>query len=84
MMMFVQNFVSFCQFVLKTLNKNQILTSIKGRNPVGNLQKTMIFITNIDLVTDNEHTNFGVICSVNHLVLKILSKNLILDMNQGP
>ena len=64
MMMFVQNLVSFCQFVLKTLNKNQILTSIKGRNPVANLQKTMICITNINLVNDNEYTKFGLILSV--------------------
>ena len=61
MMMCIQNLVSFCQFVLKTLNKNQILTSIKGRNPVANLRKTMIYITNIDLVNDNEYTKFGLI-----------------------
>ena len=29
----------FCQLVLKKLSKNQILTSIKGRNSVANLQK---------------------------------------------
>ena len=34
MMMCIQNFVSFCQFVLKILSKNRILTSIKGSNSV--------------------------------------------------
>ena len=32
MMMCLQNLVSFCQFVLKTLSKNQNLTSIKDCN----------------------------------------------------
>ena len=41
MMMSIQNLVLFCQLVLK---KNQILTSIKGRNSVTNLRKTKIFI----------------------------------------
>ena len=65
MMMCIQNLVSLCQFVLKTLNKNQNLTSIKGHNPVANLQKnktkknhkkTMVYITNVDYVNDNEYT----------------------------
>ena len=64
MMMCIQNLVSFCQFVLKTLNKNQNLTSIKGRNPVANLQKTMVYITNVDLVNDNEYTKFDLILSI--------------------
>ena len=40
MMMCLQNLVLFCQLVLKILSKNQILTSIKGRNSVANLRKT--------------------------------------------
>ena len=59
MMMCIQNFVSFCQFVLKILSKNRILTSIKGSNSVANLRKTKIHNTNIDLVNDNVHTKFG-------------------------
>ena len=78
-MMCIQNLVSFCQFVLKTLSKNQILTSIKGRNSVANLRKTTIYITNVDLVNDNEYTKFGLI-----FVLKILSKKPNSDMNQRP
>ena len=64
MMMCIQNLVLFCQFVLKILSKNQILTSIKGRNSVANLQKTKIYNTNLDLVTDNVYTNFGLILSI--------------------
>ena len=64
MMMCIQNLVSFCQFVLKTLSKNQNLTSINGRNPIANLQKTMVYITNIDLVNDNEYTKFDLILSI--------------------
>ena len=55
-MMCIQNLVSFCQFVLKTLSKEQNLMSIKGRNPAANLQQTMLYITNVDLVNDNEYT----------------------------
>ena len=64
MMMCIQNLVSFCQFVLKTLSKKQNLTSIKGRNPVANLQKTMAYIFNVDLVNDNEYTKYDLILSI--------------------
>ena len=60
----MQNLVLFCQFVLKILSKNQILTSIKGRNSVANLRKTKIYNTNLNLVTDNVHTKFGLILSI--------------------
>ena len=52
------------QFVLKTLSKNQNLTSIKGRNPFANLRKTVIYITEVDLVNDNEYTKFSLILSI--------------------
>ena len=64
MMMCIQNLVLLCQLVLKILSKNQILTSIKGRNSVANLQKTKIYNTNLNLVTDNVYTNFGLILSI--------------------
>ena len=64
MMMCIQILVSFCQFVLKTLSKNQNLTSIKGRYPFANLRKTMIYITDVDLVNDIEYTKFGLILSI--------------------
>ena len=41
------------------LKKNQILTSIKGRNSVANMRVTKIYITNVDLVNDNVYTKFG-------------------------
>ena len=63
-MMCIQNLVSFCQFVLKKLSKNQILASIRGPNPVANLQKTMIYVTNVDLVNANEYTKVGLILSI--------------------
>ena len=64
MMMFILNLVLFCQLVLKTLSKNQILTSIKGRNSVANLRNKKIYKTNIDLVNDNVFTKFGLILSI--------------------
>ena len=69
--MCIQTLVSFCQFVLKILSKNQILTSIKGRNSVANLRKTTIYNTKVDLVSDNVYTKFGL---KRLFVFKILSK----------
>ena len=51
-------------FILKIWSKNQILGSIKGRNSVSNLRKTMIYNTNIDLVNDDVYTKFGLILSI--------------------
>ena len=64
MIMCIQNLVTFCQFVLKILSNNQILTSIKGRNSVANLGKTIIYNTNKDLVNDDVYTKFGLILSI--------------------
>ena len=81
MMMCIQNLVSFCQFVLKILSKNQILTSIKGRNSVANLRKTMIYDTSIDLVNDNVYTKFGLNRSIR---FEDIEQKLNSDVNQGP
>ena len=71
MMRCMQNLVSFCQFVLKTLSKNQNLTSIKGRNPVANLRKKKDFyITNVDLVNANDYTKFGLILSIHSQIIE--------------
>ena len=81
MMMCIQNLVLFCPFVLKILSKNQILTSIKGRNSVANLRKTKINNTNLELVTDNVHTKFRLnlsICSQD------IEQKTNFDVNQGP
>ena len=80
MMMCIQNLVSFCQFVLKTLSKNQNLTSIKGLNPVANLRKTKIYNTNVDLVNDNVYTKFGLNLSIRIQDIKQIPNS---DVNQG-
>ena len=46
------------------MSKKQILTSIKGRYPVANLRKTMIYNTNVDLVNDDVNTKFGLNLSI--------------------
>ena len=81
MIMYIQNLVLFCQFVLKILSKNQILTSIKGRNSVANLRKTKICNTNVDLVNDNVFTKFGLILSIRSQDIKQKPNN---DVKQGP
>ena len=63
MIMGIQNLVSFCQFVLKILSKNQILTLIKGRNSVANLRK-QLYNTHVDLVNDDVYKKFGLILSI--------------------
>ena len=80
MMMCIQNLVLFCQFILKILSKNRILTSIKGSNSVANFQKAKIYNISIDLVNDNVFTNLVSFCL---FVLKILSKNEILKSIRG-
>ena len=74
----IQNLILFCQFVLKILSKNQILTGIKDQNSVANLRKTTIYNTNVDLVNDDEHTKFGLILSISS------QKNQILTSIRGP
>ena len=46
------------------MSKNQILTSIKGRNSVANLREKKIYNNNVDLVNDNVFTKFGLILSI--------------------
>ena len=83
MIMCIQNLVLFCQFVLKILSKNRILTSIKGSNSVANLQKptTKIYNTNIDLVNDDVFTKFGLILSIRSQDIEQKPNS---DINQGP
>ena len=77
----LQSLVSFCQFVLKILSKNQILTSNKGRNYVANLRKTMIYKTNVDLVNDHVYSKFGLNQSI---PFQDIEQKLNSDVNQGP
>ena len=85
--MCIQTLVSFCQFVLKILSKNQILTSIKGRNAVANLRKTTIYNTKVDLVSDNVYTKFGLnrfICfqdiEQNSILMSIKGSNSVANL----
>ena len=59
---------------------DNILTSIKGRNSVANLRKTKIYNTNLDLVTDNVYTNFGLILSIRS---QDIEQKTNFDVNQG-
>ena len=72
MLMCIQNLVKFCPLVLKILSGNEILRSIKGRNPVANLRKLMLYNPNLDLINVNVYTFLVEFCP---LVLKILSGN---------
>ena len=81
MIMCIQNLVSICLFFLKILSKNQILTSIRGCNSVANLQKTMIYDANIDLVNDNVYTKFGLNRSIR---FQDIEQKLNSDVNQVP
>ena len=81
MIMCIQKLVSICLFVLEKLSKNQILTSIKGRNSVANLRKTKIYITNIDLVNDYVYTKFGLNRSIR---FQYIEQKLNSEFNQGP
>ena len=81
MMMCIQNLVLFCQFLLKILSKNQIMTSIKSCNSVANLQKAKIYNISIDLVNHNVFTKFGLILSIRSQDVEQKPKS---DVNQGP
>ena len=81
MLMCIQNLVGFCQFVLKILSGNEILTSIKGRNSVKILRKMMGNIPKLDLVNDDVHTKFGWILSISSQDIEQKRNS---DGNQGP
>ena len=81
MILCLQSLASFCQFVFKILSKNIILTSIKGRNSVAKLRKSMIYNTNVDLVNDNVYTKFGLNRSIR---FQDIEQKLNSAVNQGP
>ena len=80
MFMCIQNLVKFCPFILKILSRNEILTSIKGRNFVANLRNLTLYNPNLDIINVNVYTNLVKFCP---LVLKILSGNEILTSIKG-
>ena len=63
-LMCIQNLVRFYQFILKILNGNKILTSIKGCNSIKILRKMTGNIPKLDVVNVDVHTNFGQILSI--------------------
>ena len=80
MMTCIQNLVGFCQFVLKILSGNKILTSIKGRNSVKILQKMVGNNPKIDLVNADVHTKYGQILSIGS---QDIERKRNSDVNQG-
>ena len=64
MVMCTQNLVGICQFVLKILSGNEILTSIKGCNSVKILRKMTGNNPKLDLVNDDVHAKFDRILSI--------------------
>ena len=81
MLMCIQNLVGFCQFVLKILSGNEILTSIKGRNSVKILPKITCNNPKLDLVNVDVHTKFGRILSMHSQEIERKRNS---DVNQGP
>ena len=81
MMMCIQNLVGFCQFILKILSGNEILTPIKGHNSVKILRKMTGNNPKQDLVNDDVHTKFGRILSIHSQDIELKRDS---DVNQGP
>ena len=81
MLMCIQNLVGFCQYVLKILSRNEILTSIKGHNSVKILRKMSGNNPKLDLVNDDVHTKFGRILSIRSQDIEQKRNS---DVNQGP
>ena len=81
MLMCIQNLVRFCQFVLKILSRNEILTSIKGLNSDKISKKIMGKNPKLDLVNIDVHTKFGQILSI---CSQDIERKQNSDVNQGP
>ena len=81
MLMCIQNLVRFCQFVLKILSGNKILTSIKGRNSIKILGKMTGNNPKLDLVNVDVHTKFGQFLSIPS---PDIERKRNFDVNQGP
>ena len=74
-------FGRICQFVLKILSGNEILTSIKCRNSVKILRKMKGNNPKLDLVNFDVHTKFGQILSIRSQDIELKQNS---DVNQGP
>ena len=81
MLMCIQILVKFCLLVLKILSRNEILTSIKGRNSVANLRNLTLYNPNLDVINVNVYTKFGSILSIGS---QDIERKRNSDINQGP
>ena len=81
MLMCIQNLVRFCQFVLKILSGNEILTSIKGRNSIKILRKMTGNDPKLDRVNNVVHIKFGQFLSIPS---QDIEQKRNFDVNQGP
>ena len=81
MLMCIQNLVKFCQFVLKILSGNEILTSIKGCNSIKILRKMTSNNPKLDLVNVDMHTKFSQILSFRS---QDIERQQNYDVNQDP
>ena len=79
--MCIQILVRFCQFILKILSRNEILTSIKGCNSVKILAKMIGNNPKLDLVNADVHTKCGQILSIGSQDIEQKHNS---DVNQGP
>ena len=82
MLMCIQNFVRFCQFILEILSGNKILTSIKGRTSDKILRKITrnnpkLGLVNVDVQMT---TKFGQILSIRSQDIELKRNS---DVNQG-
>ena len=73
--------VRFCQFILKILSGNEILTSIKGRYSLKIYRRITGNIPKLDIVNVDVHTKFGLILSI---CSQDIERKRNSDVNQGP
>ena len=73
--------LKFCPLVLKILSGNEILTLIKGRNSVSNLQNLTLYNPNLDTINVNVYTKFGLILSIGSQDIEQKQNS---EINQGP
>ena len=81
MLMLIQNLFKFCSLVLKILSGKEILTSIKGRNSVANMQNLTLYNPNLDIINVNVYTKFGKNLSIGSQDIERKPNSYI---NQGP
>ena len=82
-MLCIQILVKFCLLVLKILSGNEILTPIKGRKSVANLQNLTLYNPNLDhqVINVNVYTKFiSILC----IGSQDIEQKRNSDINQGP